>query len=417
MKVLYSGMPFERNLTSQSGCTATAFIGSAMASMLIALILITITSTSASARSEADRRIAPLATPVELGTDNGAYVHFGTLSRLPSGRLVYAGYQGTGHKGESGGSDIVVSVSDDQGGSWTPFQTVADGLKTGKRNRAPRLGYVGDGRIILIYLDGPELGSDGPWRLVQRFSDDGLAWTSPRPLPITNQNPSNPFGSQLIVYGPIERDNNGRLAAMAYLGHRNYRLVSDDNAESWRLETLFDERTVPELDADANEAAFETLPDGREIGVVRLGGRRNAMMQFSGGQDSQWSPLGPLPLPISGGYVSPDMVTVSFEGEQYLVLLIMHRASKNAKTRRPNDASILLLCSPVDRDPPLFRSAGVLDLPNSLKWRSGYPSALQDGNKLLMTYHSEESPDRSNAWFAKFDLVSLLTDSGQPVCR
>ena len=375
-----------------------------------------------------DRAMEPLDPPVALGGDDPLYTHFGTITALPDGSLVYAGMKGRGHSARDGGSDIVVHRSTDRGRSWSAPIVVAEGLVSGRTHRAPRLGTTTGGQALLVYVedDGsagvPIDDEPGPFRLVQRRSTDGLRWSEPSPMPIEGGNPSNPRGSQMIVYGPIERIGPDQLGAMAYLGPLNYFLTGDGDARRWRIHAILDERELFE-GIDVNEMSFEALDAGTGTGgvlaIARLGGARSAFLQLASppdpGLDGRWRPIGPLPIPASGGYASTDLTTVGWRGRRYVLASVMHRAPRDGSDRRSDARRIHVLCAPLplSEEPPAWRSVGYVDAGLSLSWRSGYSTALGMGGELVMALHDERTETDSDAYVVRFALSEVLGANGE----
>ncbi len=241
---------------------------------------------------------APLAFPppqfVHVCTDAGAggYEAFPDICRLQDGRLMCVFYAGYGHVAMPNeqlprGGRVSYCLSIDEGRTWTPAQTLYDGLDD---DRDPSIAQTKNGRVICNYFSlrnaegqNPGWKGLGTWMV---YSDDNLAtWSEPRQI-----------GEDYYCSSPIRQLSDGRLVLGLYAEEDGKGwgaiTISEDNGNSWSPVIDIDNGGM-RLDAETD---IIQLRDGSLYAAQR--GRDETMgWSVSADGGSTWSVSKPMGFP------------------------------------------------------------------------------------------------------------------------
>lgn len=320
----------------------------------------------------------------------GKYEAFPVGRRLPNGRLVALWWSGYGHSPSQAAatfSDVMSSVSDDGGASWSPPRTIyGTDPVTGTNPGEAAWGYYVScgvdrhGRAVALYLRPVKTGGH---ELVMQLSAEGELWSppqvvtgwrdsAPRPLP---------FGNGVLT-------PSGRLLFCGYRGDRNYALEIDTETatETARL-------VVASARPNYSEAALCVVTERRWLMALRRDGEIGAPEIYEtrdGG--AVWASLGAMDVPASGGYAPQDLFLAESGGRTWICALIGIRASASAP---PYGApGLALFAAPLEgvlKGSGGWRRIHVWPLPDDGADRDGYGFASYDqaSGTLAVAAHEE----------------------------
>lgn len=201
--------------------------------------------------------------------DHGGY--FPVAIRLSSGEILAVMRGGAPHIGRAGRLDL--TISKDQGRSWSKPWTVVDGPED---DRNPALGQLSDGTILLAYAvlsgyDASGLKLEGQredWKFdgvyLMRSKDKGKTWTKPERSEAIHSFYAD--RGAVSPYGKIIQLADGTVIMAVYFefydrGNESYIFRSKDGGKTWGDPSL--------LGKHYNETAVVDLGGGRLLAAMR----------------------------------------------------------------------------------------------------------------------------------------------------
>ena len=204
----------------------------------------------------------------------------------------------------------------------------------------------------------------------------------------------------------------------------NWLARSEDDGLTWRLLPAYDTRRRPIVGPGSgprtglSEIGFEPIGAGRLVGIARVDGIRSRMIHLEGRElGGLWTRAPDLPLPVGGGYVSPDVVTLprraTGSARDVLLAFVMVRASRGAGL-----GSLEMLCAafPFAGSAPVWHRLGPVETDLTLAWRSGYSTALVGDDTIVIALHDEVSTSDADAHALRVSVRDLTGRSGWKGC-
>ncbi|WP_412080064.1 sialidase family protein [Streptomyces sp. SJL17-1] len=227
--------------------------------------------------------------PYTSGVGGYASYRIPAVVRTPAGTLLAFAEGRVGGAGDSGDIDLVVRRSEDGGCTWGPTRVAAAGHGDTRGNPAPVVDPRSGDVVLLSSYNGGEatetqiLGGEVPAArsrrvFVQRSTDDGWTFSTPREITATVKRPDwrwyatgpghavaltrAPYAGRLVVpanhsTAPPEGSGDTGREPRYYGAHAVY---SVDGGRSWHLGLVDD---TYDGFVNANESTVAELPDGR----------------------------------------------------------------------------------------------------------------------------------------------------------
>lgn len=216
--------------------------------------------------------------------------------------------------------DIRMAISDDFGGTWT-ISTIGDGQT--------------EGRLRYYSVVGGQVTPDEGIALLQMVSETQVSWVvrkttdsfdtlSDEHTVTLDFTPTGAF----FFYGNVKSTADGRYLVGAYDSAGGYVMVSNDGV-SWT-------RIFNEQDSSLKEPSVLALDIDTILVVFRVQGASSSLRVFrtlNGG--ISWMDLGGTNLPVSGGYVSPQLGSIVTSAGLEGILLAAERQTTSG-TANPN---------------------------------------------------------------------------------
>ena len=293
---------------------------------------------------------------------NGAYEAFPDVARLKDGRLAcvfYAGYTHVSMPTETcpRGGRIAVCYSNDEGGSWSPAQTLYDGPDD---DRDPSITQLNDGRVLCTFFslkkkEGGGYTGLGSW--IVESADGCRTWSEPRLISKTYycSSPVRELAESTLILGLYQESDTNANGAV---------VLSHDKGKTWGDVINIDNGGL-RLDAETDVIA---LKDGQLYAAQRTA---SESMRYSISQDNgkTWT--------ISKSMGFPGHCPYLFRTPENIIL---------CATRNPGKESATSLRYSAD-ECKTWSEVNVVD-----KHNGAYPSmvSLKDGSTLIVYYEEGE---------------------------
>lgn len=180
----------------------------------------------------------------------GGYEAFPDVCRLNDGRLMCVFYAGYGHVALPNeqlprGGRISYCLSNDEGRTWSPAQTLYDGPDD---DRDPSIVQLKNGRIICNFFSlrkgtgGRGYEGLGSWMIAS--DDQGKTWSEPQQISKTHycSSPIRELSSGRLILGLYTEDGAKSQGSVVF---------SDDGGKTWQPEVLIDNGGI-RLDAETD---------------------------------------------------------------------------------------------------------------------------------------------------------------------
>jgi predicted neuraminidase len=286
-------------------------------------------------------------------------VHASTIAETRDG-MVAAFFGGT----REGNADVVIWVSRQVKGAWTPPVEVANGVQPdGTRHPCwnPVLFEMPDRSLALFYKVGPDPRTW--WGMIRTSTDAGRTWSEARRLPDGILGPIKNKPVRLAdgtIISPSSTESNAEPSLWRVHFER-----STDGGRTWSIVRPAVEAGAPEL--NAIQPSILVHPGGKLQAVGRTRSQR-VFQTWSDDGGRTWSPLGvtSLPNPSAG----TDAVTLR-DGRHLIVY------NHTPKGRTPLNVA-------VSRDGTAWEPAIVLEREPG---EYSYPAVIQAGDgRIHITY-------------------------------